>query len=102
MADKLTGAKFVNKEQRKLEIEQKEAFGMSLESENHNLDLVAIGFQDKLKDVYEKTIKQNGRIESVKASLNKDSPKRKEYDKMVKSNNKAIEIIPSFEEEDKN
>lgn len=97
MADKHHAAKDARKHQRELEIRQKESLGLRTDSEVPDFERAAICFIDKSSVGKEDTIEQNGRIKSVKASLDKESPKHKEYDEMLRNNYEYIKQVGRFE-----
>lgn len=98
MADKHHSAKYTRKKQRELEKKQKESFGMNLNRDETEFDRAVICFTDTTEAAIEETIEQNGRLKTTKVSLDKQSPKRNEYDTFIDNNNEYIKYAKRKDE----
>lgn len=92
MADKHHSGKDAKKNQKKLEEDIKNVFGLS-NSDNPDLSKSAIVFVEKIDEILDKSKEQKGRILNQMSALDKYSPVKKEYETFLSNVDNYISYL---------
>ena len=96
MADKHHSGRETKKKQRRINIEQRKALGMREEVDS-DFNKSVLRFVDKISEVKDKKIEQNGRIKNQMSALDKGSSVREEYKSYLDSNKSFLDYIKGKE-----
>ena len=96
MADKHHSGYYVKGKQRELEKKQKESFFLS-DDRDEDFSKAAMVDTESILDVKEKTQKQQEAINTQMHALDKNSPRRKDYEAYLERNQEYIDQVNQYE-----